>query len=102
MEKDYVISPRAQTGVQTPVIEITAQQLGKQIAELQEIAAALETRLSPIMREPEPEPSSRIEVTNASSSSPAQSAFAVMLRQRVMEAERVSDRLSSIIRRLEI
>lgn len=83
---------------QTPIIEVTARQLEKQIAELQEIAAALESRLTPVLREPEP---SQIRSDNPSNP-PAQSQFAVMLRQRVQEAESISYRLTSIMRRLEI
>jgi len=83
---------------QTPAIELTARQLEKQFAELAELAAALESRLTPVMREPEP---SQIRSDNPGIP-PAQSQFAVMLRQRVQEAESISYRLSSIMRRLEI
>jgi hypothetical protein len=83
---------------QTPVIEVTSRQLEKQIAEIAEIAAALESRLSPVMREPEP---SQIRSDNTSIA-PAQSQMAVMLRQRVAEAESIAYRLSSIMRRLEV
>lgn len=83
---------------QTPVIEVTARQLEKQIAEISEIASALESRLSPVMREPEP---SQIRSDNPGIA-PAQSQMAVMLRQRVAEAESIAYRLSSIMRRLEV
>jgi hypothetical protein len=97
---EYVPSSRveATAPTQTPVIEVTARQLEKQIGELQEIAAALESRLTPVLREPEP---SQIRPDNPGIAS-AQSAFAVMLRQRVQEAESIAYRLSSIMRRLEI
>lgn len=97
---EYVNSSRAEVSAptQTPVIEVTARQLEKQIGELQEIAAALESRLTPVLREPEP---SQIRPDNPGVAS-AQSAFAVMLRQRVQEAESIAYRLSSIMRRLEI
>ena len=83
---------------QTPVIETTSRQLEKQFAELTEIVSALESRLTPVMCEPEP---SKVRADNPGIS-PAQSMFAVMLRQRVQEAESLSYRLSSIMRRLEI
>ncbi len=97
---EYVPSSRveATAPTQTPIIEVTARQLEKQIGELQEIAAALESRLTPVLREPEP---SQIRPDNPGIAS-AQSAFAVMLRQRVQEAESIAYRLSSIMRRLEI
>ena len=83
---------------QTPVIEVMSRQLEKQIAEIAEIAAALESRLSPVMREPEP---SQVRSDNPGVQ-PAQSQMAVMLRQRVQEAESIAYRLSSIMRRLEV
>lgn len=86
------------TATQTPVIEVTARQLEKQFGELNEIVSALESRLTPVMREPEP---SQIRSDNPGIAQ-AQSIFAVMLRQRVQEAESLSYRLSSIMRRLEI
>lgn len=101
MENYVPMSTGSMTAVapsQTPIIEVTARQLEKQIGELQEIAAALESRLTPVLREPEP---SQIRPDNPGIAS-AQSAFAVMLRQRVQEAESIAYRLSSIMRRLEI
>ena len=86
------------TATQTPVIEVTSRQLEKQFAELTEIVSALESRLIPVMREPEP---SQVRSDNPGVAQ-AQSIFAVMLRQRVQEAESLSYRLSSIMRRLEI
>jgi hypothetical protein len=86
------------TATQTPVIEVTSRQLEKQFAELTEIVSALESRLTPVMREPEP---SQIRPDNPGVAQ-AQSIFAIMLRQRVQEAESLSYRLSSIMRRLEI
>ena len=53
--------------------------------------------VTPVLREPEP---SQIRPDNPGIAS-AQSAFAVMLRQRVQEAESIAYRLSSIMRRLE-
>ena len=64
----------------------------------QSLAAALESRLTPVLREPEP---SQIRPDNPGIAS-AQSAFGAMLRQRVQEAESIAYRLSSIMRRLEI
>ena len=96
--ENYLQGSTAVTPSQTPVIEVTARQLEKQIAELQEIAAALESRLTPVLREPEP---SQIRPDNPGIAS-AQSAFGAMLRQRVQEAESIAYRLSSIMRRLEI
>ena len=96
--ENYLQGSTAVTPSQTPVIEVTARQLEKQIAELQEIAAALESRLTPVLREPEP---SQIRPDNPGIAS-AQSAFSAMLRQRVQEAESIAYRLSSIMRRLEI
>ncbi len=57
----------------------------------------MEGRLSIVMREPEPSQNKNL-IDGAS----AQSQLAVMLRQRVQEAESLSNRLSSIVRRLEI
>lgn len=82
---------------QTPVVGLELQRLEKQQMELSEIVAALEGRLSIVMREPEPSQNK-----NLIDSAPAQSQLAVMLRQRVQEAESLSNRLSSIVRRLEI
>ncbi len=86
------------TATQAPVIEVTSRQLEKQFAELIEIVSALEIRLAPVMREPEP---SQIRADNPGIAQ-AQSIFAIMLHQRVQEAESLSYRLSSIMRRLEI
>lgn len=88
----------APTATQTPAIDITVRQLEKQLAELSEIAATLESRLTTVMREPEP---SQVRPDNPGTT-PAQSQLAVMLRQRVQEAESISCRLTSIMRRLEI
>lgn len=96
--ENYLQGSTAVTPNQTPVIEVTARQLEKQIAELQEITVALESRLTPVLREPEP---SQICPDNPGMAS-AQSAFGAMLRQRVQEAESISYRLASIMRRLEI
>lgn len=96
--ENYLQGSTAVTPNQTPVIEVTARQLEKQIAELQEITVALESRLTPVLREPEP---SQIRPDNPGMAS-AQSAFGAMLRQRVQEAESISYRLASIMLRLEI
>ena len=96
--ENYLQGSTAVIPSQTPIIEVTTRQLEKQLAELQEIAAAFESRLTPVLREPEP---SQIRPDNPGMAS-AQSAFGAMLRQRVQEAESISYRLSSIMRRLEI
>lgn len=96
--ENYLQGSTAVAPSQTPIIEVAARQLEKQIAELQEITSALESRLTPVLREPEP---SQIRPDNPGMAS-AQSAFGAMLRQRVQEAESISYRLASIMRRLEI
>ena len=83
---------------QVPAISVEMQRMEKTLAELAETAAALESRLMVAMREPEP---SQIRSDNPGVA-PAQSQLAVMLHQRVLEAEGVAYRLSSILRRLEI
>jgi hypothetical protein len=88
----------AKVATQTPVISIEFQRLEKTQAELSEMVAALESRLAVAMREPEP---SQIRPDNPGVA-PAQSQLAIMLRQRVSEAEGLAYRLSSILRRLEI
>lgn len=87
----------AKVATQTPVIEVTSRQLEKAHAELSEIVAALEGRLSPVMREPEPT-SPRANAVDM----PTQSPLGSLLRQRVAEAESLAYRLSSIVRRLEV
>ena len=87
----------AKVATQTPAIEVTARQLEKAHAELSEIVTALEGRLSPVMREPEPS-SPRANAVDL----PVQSPLGSMLRQRVAEAESLAYRLSSVVRRLEV
>lgn len=86
------------TATQPPVIEVASRDLEKMLAELTEITTVLEGRLAPVMREPEP---SQVRADNPGIT-PAQSQIALVLRQRVAEAESIAYRLSSIIRRLEI
>jgi len=82
---------------QAPAIS-EIQRLEKTLTELTETVAALENRLMIAMREPEP---SQIRTDNPGVV-PAQSQLAVMLHQRVVDAEGATHRLSSILRRLEI
>ena len=80
---------------QTPVVSIELQRLEKQLEELAQVSAALENRLVFVMREPQQE-------KNGVLAPPAQSELTVKIRDRVSEAERITYRLSSIMRRLEI
>ncbi len=82
---------------QTPVVSIELQRLEKQLEELAQVSAALENRLVFVMREPEPQ-----QEKNGVLTPPAQSELTVKIRDRVSEAERITYRLSSIMRRLEI
>ena len=82
---------------QTPIVAIELQRLEKQMEELSQVSAALENRLVVAMREPEPS-----QEKNNVLSQPAQSELATKIRDRVSEAERITYRLSSIIRRLEV
>jgi len=82
---------------QTPVVSIELQRLEKQLEELAQVSAALENRLVFVMREPEPQ-----QEKNGVLAPPAQSELTVKIRDRVSEAERITYRLSSIMRRLEI
>jgi hypothetical protein len=95
---DYRTDRVAPAGTQAPVIETISRDLEKQLAELTDLVTAFESRLAPVMKEPEP---SQIRVDNPSVLG-SQSSLGSMLRQRVQEAESVSYRLSSIMRRLEI
>lgn len=92
-------SNKVPVAAQTPVVSLELQRLEKIFAELNEISAALETRLSVVMSEPEP---SQIRADNPGMAGRAQSQLAVMLHQRVSDAEGLAYRLSSIVRRLEV
>lgn len=90
------VSPSSRVETAPPIQVITIE-LEKQITELNEIAAALESRLTPVLREPEP--SGQKDIAGVS---PTQSSFASMLNQRLFEIKSITNRLSAIMRRLEI
>lgn len=86
---------------QTPIaqpspIVVSAEHLDKKFAELQELVSALECRLSPVLRE---EPIARALKEGAPT---GQSCFALMLYQCLRDAESVTERISSILSRLEV
>lgn len=94
---NYLQGSTATAPSQTPVVAIELQRLEKQLEELAQVSSALENRLAVAMREPEP----TLE-KNGVLTPPSQSELATKLRDRISEAERITYRLSSIMRRLEI
>lgn len=95
--ENYLQGSTAVAPSQTPIVSIELQRLEKQLEELAQVSAALENRLVFVMREPEQQ-----QEKNGVLAPPAQSELTVKIRDRVSEAERITYRLSSIMRRLEI
>jgi hypothetical protein len=88
-----------EVATQTPAVSVELQRLEKVHMELTEIAAALDSRLAVVMREPEP---ATPKVTENRKEPYASSQLVSALRCRVNDAEGVMYRLSEILRRLEI
>jgi len=83
--------------VQTPAIQQELQRLEKMSAEVSEMVAALELRLSCVMREPEPS-----QLRSETNAIEAMSPIVSMLRQRRIETESLAYRLGAILRRLDV
>lgn len=86
---------------QVSVIQNELMQIDKTLAELSEVVAILEGKLSPVMSEPEPVEPIR-ERTNEIKVQSAVSAVAAGLRSHRQFAESITSRLSSVLRRLEV
>lgn len=90
-------NPTGVEATKTPAIEVAEKQLEKSIFLLSEIASALETGLVSVMNLPE-----TCETSGKISVEVGVSPLAIALRKYTNDIDAISDRLTTLLRRLEI